>query len=156
MATKLTTPEARQAARENVLLSALASFCDKRKDRERLEAGAKHTVAVTVAGEVDGGWLEIEVAGELQINHDQTVAASTAPDHERLIGLLLEQIPVRKRLALLNDLPKQLTAEGQLPLPEDPELVAHAKHLLANLRQKKNQTRRGSVRFEEKAIDALR
>lgn len=147
-ATKRRTPEAKAADQENLLWSALAACAGKRTDRERLTAGDKHVVALTVAGEVDGAWIEREIVGELLVNHDQQVASSVAPDYERLVGLLLEEIPIRRRLRLVADLPQRLVDDGELPAAADAETPGLVAQFLKCLRQQKTGSRRGSVRFE--------
>ncbi len=151
MTTKRLTAEARQARTLNVLWAALASYAGKHQDRDALEAGGRHRVAVMVSGDVDGQWVDEELTGELLVNHDQACASSVAPDYARLVALLLEEIPVRRRLRLVGELPARLRTEGELPAAEDPDNGRLAEELLKNLRQQKTTTRRGSVRFDPQA-----
>lgn len=145
---KRLNPEAKQAAQANVLWAALASYAAKRQDRDGLAGGDKHEVALTVAGSIDGAWIEVELVGELLVNHDQQCASSVAPDYARLVAILLEEIPVRRRLRLVSDLPAMLVEAGELPTPSDAETDGIAEQLLKSLRQTKTTTRRGSLRFE--------
>lgn len=152
-ATKRRTPEERQAQQLNVLWAALANYGGKHSERDALQAGDKHAVAVTVAGSIDGEWIEADLTGELLVNHDQQCASSVAPDYARLVALLLEEIPLRRRQRLVADLPARLVEAGELPGPEDSSLVDVAEVLLKKLRQTKTTTRRGSVRFEPKPLE---
>lgn len=145
---KRLTPEAKAAALENVLWATLASCASKRQNRDGLAAGERHEVELHVSGSIGDQWVEREISGELLVNHDQQCASSVAPDYGRLIGLLLEEIPIRRRLRFVSDLPTRLVEDGELPAPKDPETESLADLFLKSLRQQKTTTRRGSVRFE--------
>lgn len=146
--------EEAKAKRENVLLAALAYYADRLSQREWLAGGAKHRIAVTVAGEVDDEWVELDLEGELLVNHNQTVASSVAPDTVRLVALLLEAIPNPERYGATTEIAEHLAVTGELPALANEESKAIAEAFLARLRQKRSVERRGSVRFEAKPLNA--
>lgn len=143
----------RQAERENVLWSALAAYAGKQAVRDQLEDGSQHSLAVAIAGEVAGGWVDLELTGSLLVNHPQTVAASTAPNYARLTALLLQEIPASRRAAVTAQIAEALALAGELPAPADADLEPLAEAFLSRLRQKTSQTKRGAVRFEPRPVD---
>lgn len=144
------TPEEREAMLDSVLWHALERYAKKQGDRALLDPGVKHDVKIELAGHVDGRFITREIFGELSVDHDQTAASSSAPNAPHLVALLLDALPKTKRRAILNDLPTQFLAAGELPAVSE-ELLSAAITLLEKLRATKTATKRGNVAFRPTA-----
>ncbi len=153
MARKRKTAAEKQGATENVLWMALGVFGGKYGQRDLLQAGARHEVALSIAGSIDDAWIETSLEGRLLVNHDQQSASSTNPNYVRLVALLLEAVPDSRRHALIGQIAEKLAITGELPQPGDPGLEMVAEAFLARLRQKKTITKRGSVRFDQQPLE---
>jgi len=134
----------------SVLWHALEKAGDKRKDekvRERLPAGGKIPVGVTVTGKVDSRPVELSIDGHLQVAHDGTTGRKTLPDVPMLLAIVLAYVPKTRRAAILEELPQAFAETKTLPAA-DPELLELATELVADLTITETRPRAGAVSFE--------
>lgn len=116
--------------------------------RDLLEDGQQYDVTLTIDATVGGQDLPRQkFAGELTVGHDEKTSSNENPDPAHVLALALELMPKTKRRQLLDNLPRQFTAEGkQLPACDE-SLHKEAEGLLKQLRGRKEKTRRGGVAF---------
>ena len=130
-----------------VLWAALGKVAGKEADRDGLEAGSRHEVSLHVSGDVDGRRIHQRIEAILSVGHDQQKATSVTPEQPKLIAAILSKLNAATRERILNDLPEEFEAEGQLP-ELDKELVVAAGAMLKRLRASKQITANGPVRCE--------
>jgi hypothetical protein len=125
--------------------AALEGVAKKECRRDALVAGAEYDVTLRVSGDVKTKAFAAEAEAHLAVNHDGVRIVSHAPPMPQLIGYLLAQLSAVKRRLLLDALPDQFAAAGNV-LPEvDADCVEAAEQLLGRLRAKVQQNYRGGV-----------
>lgn len=134
-----------------VALAAVAKAAAEDGDRDELIAGSHHNVKLSLAAEVDGvpvlrGW-----DATLDVGHDSTRASSTGVKPGELLAYLLSRVNEVTRAATLRDLADTFAAHGRLPVSEDQ--IKDADAALAKLRQKVDQSVKGSVRVSVRRVD---
>lgn len=158
MATKPTTAARRSSAevkaeRENILFAALAKAGDKRFERDQLEAGTRHEIDVTIAGEINGKPVDVPLIGALTIDHDQSRASSKAAPTDEVLALIIgAYVPEKDHAKLFATFaavwPKRADHQGLDALKE------RCGELLKKLRDSETTTIRGTVRFTPAATEA--
>lgn len=118
--------------------------------RDLLQPGSSVPCQILINATIAGRSVVEEIVGTLNVNHDSTTNSSVTPELDQLVGLLLHELPKKRRLELLARLPDHWTASKSLPaVPE--ERTNEAKELLSRLRSRESKVARGSVVFTREA-----
>lgn len=145
-----TRSEQRLAVLRSALWHAVAKIAGKEAQRDLLDAGDVYDVEGQVAAHVNGEPISVPISCQVAVNFDTEVSVSVAAPMEHLLALFLAEVPKTRRAKLLDDLPVEFSAAGELP-GADPELFNAAAGLLKSLRSRKIQPRRGSVQVRRAA-----
>ena len=154
-----TTTEKKPTKRENysrlqaVLWHSLAKASEKeaKATRGELADGSAAAVRLEITGEIDGQAVEqLVLAGSLTVGYETTQASSSGPSQQHLLALVLKKLPKRTRDKILQELPNEFRENGGvLPAVNDDKLLEDTGFLLMRLRDRKEQTYRGAVRFQQ-------
>lgn len=140
------------------LAAALWGFAQKvagdHFERDDLSDGARHTVRLAIAAEVDGQRYSQQFDGDLTVGHASTRASSVGPDQDHLFAYILSKLNSATRNSICRGLVDDFAAAGELPAVGD-DYIALAKDLRSALRQKVEQPVRGSVRVNHKPVERL-
>lgn len=134
----------KDAERYAAAMAALAAIASKESNRDALTAGAQYRGRLHVRADLEGKQFTAAFDAALTVNHDAERVTSQAADQAHLLGLVLEQIPAKRRASLLAELPAAFDRAGKLP-DCDAKLVGAADALLKQLRSRVQKTVRGSV-----------
>lgn len=136
-----------------IALLAIQKFAEAEKVRDMLPGGITCDVDLEIAGEIDGVDYHDAIVGMLTVSPDQIATSSSGISPTQLVGILLAKLPLKSREKLLDELPKEYSANK---LPEvDKEITKAAKRLLERLRTNgPPDTKRGTVNFAMRPVAA--
>jgi hypothetical protein len=87
----------------------------------------------------------LEIVGTLTVGEDSETSATATPDTATLVGLILGKLNGQTRAAICRDVAAEFIENGCEYPPVDETIVAQAEDLMASLRRKVSQHRRGAV-----------
>jgi hypothetical protein len=136
-----------------VAWAALGKVADKEGDRSALPPGSTHKVNLAILGEVDGNRVSTEVFAELTVGHDSVRAASSTPNADHVLALILGRLGKTMRERILRELPEEFAQNGDTLPAADESLIEAAGGMLKRLRAKISQPVKGSVACKYQRID---
>lgn len=129
-----------------VAWAALERAASKECRRELLAEGSRREVELRIDGTIDEEPFVRSVRGPLCVGHAGVRAASSGPDANHLLAIVLGKLSAKTREKLLEELPDRFAELGRLPDVPDAR-IDEAKRLFQRLRTKVQQAVRPAVSF---------
>ena len=141
------TPSRQALPLADIVWSALEKVSSKQKNSGAIADGSCHKVKLRIEAEIDGQPFQQSLEVVMSVGHQQTRSSSVNPQMPELLAWVLSKLNRATRSRILNDIPREFSAQGGMPVAS-PVLVDEAKGLLKQLRREKTVTARGAIRCE--------
>lgn len=149
MSKKLAAPTAAQLA---AALGFVAKAAEKDFLRDDSPDGSHHSIRATLSIEVDGTPIIREYEGTTDTGHASVRASSSAAKAGEVLAYVASKLSGPKRAELYRELADVFAANRER-LPVTEEAVAEADEALSRLRQKSEQTVRGTFRVSARQVE---
>lgn len=147
-ATKSTATTPDLLATRAAMFAFLGKLAADEGERDDMADGQHSEVTLSIVAEVDGKRCHHAFAGTVDVGHASTRASSVGPNQDELLALVLAKLNHQTRDKLCRDLADEFAAAGGKLPAVDKSIVDQAAKLKSDLRQKVDQSVRGSVRVK--------